>query len=145
MTPTQQAPHGELYAPAHIALIPGTSRVSSGFCSHTMKPTASDRQRTDLHRALVGTGGGRSSGGGSCTSLGMQGLASKLIGAVLGSWARLLNSHLCCSGCRSLFICMQNNVVQLKFYRHFSHIICHQRQSGARPTRMQPLSSQKGE
>lgn len=70
--------------------------------SCTMLEIPLNRSQTDLHRALVGAGGG------SCRSLGMQGLAPKLIGTVLSSWTRLLDSHLCCSRCRSLFIWVHN-------------------------------------
>ena len=57
---------------------------------------------SNLHWALAGAG--RGGGRGSSGSLGKQGLASKLVGTVLSSWAGLLNSHLCCSCCRSLLI-----------------------------------------
>lgn len=58
--------------------------------------------QSNLHWALAGAG--RGGGRGSSGSLGKQGLASKLIGTVLSSWTRLLNSHFCCSCCRSLLI-----------------------------------------
>lgn len=67
----------------------------------------SNIHQSNLHGALAGAGrGGRR---GSSGSLGKQGLAAKLVGTVLSSWTRLLNSHLCCSSCRSLFIWTEAN------------------------------------
>lgn len=107
MTPTPQAQRRET-----------TGRMPKSRSSADASPpdrvfthTRCQRPQTDLHRALVGTGrGGRSRRGGGAP-LGMQGLASKLIGAVLRSWTRLLDGHLCCSCCRSLFIWMHNTTM----------------------------------
>lgn len=88
--------------------------------------------QSNLHWALAGAG--RGGGRGSSGSLGKQGLASKLIGTVLSSWAGLLNSHLCCSGCRSLLICTERQTDFLYIHhflnRHFNAQSCSNR---ARP------------
>ncbi len=73
---------------------------------------------SNLHWSLAGTG--RGGGRGSSGSLGKQGLASKLVGTVLSSWARLLNSHLCCSCCRSLLIWAKRQT-DFQYIHHFLH------------------------
>lgn len=94
--------------------LPAKESVTRGLSSRGERPAMTGRtepqcwvlkrKQPDLHRALGGAGGG----GGGCRPLGVQGLAPELIGTVLGSWAGLLDGHLCCGCCRRLFIWEQN-------------------------------------
>lgn len=88
----------------------------------------------------------------------MQGLAPKLIGTVLSSWTGLLDSHLCCSRCRSLFIWVHNTRHAIHtppqpsdtLGAHFQQLqqtlnaLGHWCHRGVGSTHMQYLSYQKG-
>lgn len=79
-----------------------TRACRHAHCGSIHSNKCTQMSRSNLHRALAGAG--RGGGGGSGGSLGEQGLAAKLVGTVLSSWSGLFNSHLCCSGRRSLLI-----------------------------------------